>query len=112
MEYTEFEREINKIVKIVRFEDKLEQLSVDYPVMSGVAAQMLERIITGVNTEDGLISWWLYALDCGNLDGDLCLPDGKAFNIKTVENLWNALNNKELYDSIVGFEWEQTEIDL
>lgn len=112
MEYTEFEREINKIVKIVRFEDKLEAISAEYPPMSLVAAELLEYAVTGVMTDDGLISWWMYALNCGESDGSLYMPDGKAFNIKTIANLWGALNNKELYNAVINTQWEQMEIEM
>lgn len=113
MEFKDFRKSLKEIETIVRFETKLEELYIDYPNMSMVAAKLLEHSVTGVFTDDGLITWWLYALDCGKESGDLFAPDGSTIKIQSAEDLWNVLTNDfPLYLKLVGECWEQMEIEL
>lgn len=112
MEYNDFLKSLGEIIPIVKFEMKLFDLDVDFPNMSAVAAKLLERNITGTDTDDGLIAWWLYALNCGESEGSLFMPDGTAYRMKTEESLWEALHNKELYDHVIGNGFEQLEFEL
>lgn len=112
MSFDQFESELRSIAAIANFEKKLDDLDVDYPSMSTVAARILEYAVTGVRNEDGLISWWLFTLNCGKDSGDLVMPDNNVITVRTAGELWAVLTDSKLYAAASGDCWEQMEFDM
>ena len=52
------------------------------------------EIAVGDSGKDSWISYWLYENDCGKGSCQVNEKDGTEVPIKTIEDLWNIINNK------------------
>lgn len=58
----------------------------------------VEAIKEAMNDNDNWIEFWLYELDCGKKKSMVKNKHGKAVPINTLNQLYEAITNKKLWD--------------
>lgn len=108
--FEEFKIYIEEIKSIYDFENQLFKLcytfnkqnynraSFEIPTLVETSINLLAEL---VNDKDEWISYWFFELDCGKLSDDLTVEDENGNNIplKTIEDLWNIINDNNKGDT-------------
>lgn len=100
--YEEFEKHMDDIVRIMKFQEDLIGLTCTYNKNSRDECElMLPMLVDNVvdllskamHDDDDWISYWLFDLDCGRAyeDGMILAADGSTIKLATINDLWNIL---------------------
>ena len=93
---------MTELVSIIKDEDNLNTAFKKFePEFNRISFSRYETLVVeslefGMNDKDRWISYWIYDCDMGKEDRQVTSKDGKKIPIKTLTNLYNLINRKDI----------------